>query len=318
MTDRSSALIDVGLAFLDAHKPARFVAATTGGSVARREADEYSDLDLNIYVDDTEEHRSENRQFAGEIIQLHIQPFPRVEAVRQSPWDYRFLREAGVICDPAGRYESFAREAQPWLRSADGVSAACDLALADVEKRRSWAEEAILRRDHMEMGMASMAAMTDAAMLYRFCRHSAVSTGSPVTSVCESSRLPEVDIPWNHVRLAEARELVAGLAAYRRLLAEATGGVEDFVLDEVQDRMTAGKVARLVRLEDEPRLGEMLYHETFWVLLTRGSRPLAQHLSGLPDSISAVLRRIGYDEPEPVVAYRRLSWADDLCAAACS
>jgi len=157
---------DVGLAFLDAHKPARFVAATTGGSVARREADEYSDLDLNIYVDDTEEHRSENRQFAGEIIQLHIHPFPRVEAVRQSPWDYRFLREAGVICDPAGRYESFAREALPWLGSADGVSAACDLALADVEKRQSWAEEAILRRDHMEMGMASMAAMTDAAMLY--------------------------------------------------------------------------------------------------------------------------------------------------------
>ena len=180
-----------------------------------------------------------------------------------------------------------------------------------------WAEEALDQADSVGAGMASVAAVTDAAMLYRFCRIGAVSTGTPVTSVCEFGELPEVDMPWKHIRLAEAEELSSGLASYRVHLAQSADPHDNFVLEAVQDRMTAGKAARSVGLGDRLRLGEMLYHETFWVLLTQGSRPFAKHLSSLPAGISSFLRRIGYDEAEPDVVRNRLSWAEELCARAC-
>ena len=311
-------LVEVGRAYLDAHSPPGFVASTTGGSVARGEADQYSDLDLNIFVDGAQNDHSANREFGGEIIQIHVHPLPSVTAVRQSAWGYRFLREAGIVRDPTGRYESFARQALAWLDSPAGLGATRAGALSDVAERRQWAERTIAQGDLLGAGMASIAAVTDAAMLHRFCMSGAVSTGIPISSVCESGSLPEVDVPWRHLGLDETEKLVQGLAAYRRHLAQASDQGEDFILDDVQDRMTTQKATRLVSRGDSVRLGETLYHETFWTVISRGVRPLEEHIGGLPSDIAAVLRRIGFDKPDPRTVLQRLTWADETCEAACS
>ena len=82
--------------------------------------------------------------------------------------------------------------------------------------------------------------------------------------------------------------------------------------------MTTQKVARLVGRSDPVKLGETLYHETFWTVISRGARPLAEHIAGLPGDMAAVLQRIGFDEPDPQTVLQRLTWADRTCKAACS
>lgn len=316
MSDRSAALVEVGRAYLEEHAPPGYVASTTGGSVARGEADDLSDLDINIYVDSGEGY-SANRVFAGEVIQIHVQPMPTVEEVRQSTWSYRFLREAGIVSDPTGKYESFAREALSWLDSPEGRAAAHAGALADVSDRRSWADRALQDGNRLEAGMASVAAMTDAAMLYRAAISANVGTGTPLTDVDLSHRTEPL-VPWRSVRLEEADVLLEGLSGYRLILAERRGAQEDFVLDDVQVDMTSHKVARTVRQRNRLRLGETLYHTTFWLLRTRGDQPFADHLASLPGPVLSALRRMGYDEPGPKTVHRRLIWADQVCTAASS
>ena len=315
-TDRSTALVELGRAYLRAFPFPDFVASTTGGSVARGEADEYSDLDINIYVDASQTY-SANREFGGETIQIHIHPFPSMEVVRESAWSFRFLKEAGIVTDPTGRYESFARKALSWLTSREGLSASVSGALSNVSERRSWAEQSILDCNGVEAGMASVAAMTDAAMLCRALRCGVMSTGSPLTDLDELDPTPAVDLPWKDFRLEEAGDLLKGLAGYRQLMAEGQAGGEDFILDSVQDLLIGRKVSRMLAQGNPLRLGETLYHDTFWIMRTRAKWPLAEHLSELPEAEVAAIRRIGFNESSPEIVCERLAWADQVCQAAC-
>lgn len=281
--------------------------------MARDEADDLSDLDINIYVDGTQAF-SANRAFAGEMIQIHVQPLPTLAGVRESTWGYRFLKEAGIVLDPQRRYESFAREALCWLDSDEGRNAMRSGALADISDRKAWAERAIVGGDSLGAGMASVAAMTDAAMFHRATISQAMANGTPLADL-GSSYPTAPDVPWQHICMDDAEALLNGFAAYRLVLEEKHGQQEDFILDQIQVDMTRRKVDRILRQGDAFRLGETLYHTTFWLMRTRGDRPFADHLACLPDVIVAPLRAMGFDEPSTDTVDRRLSWTDDVCAA---
>src|SRR5690554_1821801 len=95
-------LIDLGLNYIHEFKPNNLVCAFAGGSVGRGEADEYSDLDLNYFVDGPNESESINVHYQDQTIQLHIHTFPNIDDIYQNPWNYRFLLEARSMYDPTG------------------------------------------------------------------------------------------------------------------------------------------------------------------------------------------------------------------------
>ena len=313
MTDRSAVLLELGRAFLEAHPFADFVASTTGGSVARGEADQFSDLDINVYVDGNQSY-SANGEFRDEIIQFHIHPFPSLEAVRESAWGFRFLGEAGIVTDPTGRYEAFAGDALDWLDSEDGRSSSMAGALREVSERRSWATRCIEEGHWLAAGMASVATMVDAALLHRAFASSVMATGSALTSFAESAGVPQPGVPWEDVGLDEAEELLEHMAHHRRWLSARRSADADFVLDQAQDLLERRKADRFVRAGDARRLGEMLYEQTFWVINTRAERPFEEHFSSLPMAVRSGLRRIGFDESDETTVKKRLAWAERVAA----
>ena len=100
MTEHTRHFIDLGRTYIEAHREPGCLCAFAGGSAGRGDADECSDLDLNIYVEPPRESSSENVVFRNKILQVHVHAFPTQDQVEADPWGHRFLMESRVIWDP--------------------------------------------------------------------------------------------------------------------------------------------------------------------------------------------------------------------------
>jgi hypothetical protein len=114
-------LIAIGEEYIQDNMTDKLVCAFAGGSVGRREADEYSDLDLNFYiVTDTNIETSQNIIFKNTIIQLHSHRLPDIREIHENPWNYRFLQEAKCLYDPKDIFRNLRNESIVYFESNDG------------------------------------------------------------------------------------------------------------------------------------------------------------------------------------------------------
>lgn len=241
MTEPTRRLLDLGRAYIETHPEPGGVCGFAGGSVGRGEADEFSDLDLNLYVEAVCDSTSENVVFRDEIIQVHVHPFPRREQVEEDPWNHRFLVESRVIWDPAGRFASFLQTAIQYLRSPIGRSRALAASTDTVESRIARAQVAVTERELCVAGMAGMAGMAawvDAALMRGYILHDRVCTAEPLSSLQDLddlraaiTRAWPLDVGCNESAAAERLGALAGSGRFRGAAARGRGvGRDDSVL----------------------------------------------------------------------------------------
>lgn len=88
--------------------------ACVGGSVGRGEADDYSDIDLTIYTEDSLAEKMADIHYGNKIIQLevkHTSELPYIQAIYDSPWDNRFLSETLDMKDIDNRLMDIKQQA---------------------------------------------------------------------------------------------------------------------------------------------------------------------------------------------------------------
>lgn len=149
--------------FIDETNPNDLICSFAGGSVGRGEADEFSDLDLNYYVNESNIEISTNINFKEEIIQLHTHSLPDLNDIYQNPWDYRFLLEARCVRDPKLIFQELFVQSKLFFNSVEGRLLMSSQAKDVVRKRLNWLDKCILKEEWITAGLAARSSIIDAA-----------------------------------------------------------------------------------------------------------------------------------------------------------
>lgn len=276
-----------------------FVCSFAGGSVGRGEADTYSDLDLNVYLEENLESYSENVLFQNEIIQLHVHSLPTLQDVEKRPWDFRFTREACTVWDPSGQFQAFQTKAVQYLDSPVGREKMFEQAKEVVERRKRWAAESLQAGNHYSAGVAGMAALTDAGFLHAYFTYGLLSSTGFMEAFRRSAYLfDEIRnvLPMT-VELLRKKpdEILSKVSRYLRYLRQEAVDPESFELGEAQESLVKRKMERLRRFGDVIDLFFLFYGEMFWFYLS-GSKEgtLEEHLKTLPEPIRKDLALFGF------------------------
>ncbi|USG65803.1 hypothetical protein NDK47_27525 [Brevibacillus ruminantium] len=283
--------------YLKQHPFPGMICAYAGGSVGRGEADMYSDLDLNLFLEGPAPSTSENKMLNRHIIQLHAQAFPSVEAVKQDPWAFRFVKEACIVFDPDGRFREWKEEAILFLDSEEGKQNMLVQARAVVDERKRWAEESLRCGQTRTAWLAGVSAWMDAAIMYAWFEKGTLATGKLVPAMRELSAYREFValVPGIYSDDYNLWERFQDVSAYRRYFREAGG--DEFSCAEVQDLLLERKLERHIRERDEEAARWLLLTEAAWLYLaSSGEESLDEQIAQLPLSLQEKLGKIGFSE----------------------
>ncbi|MEJ8547343.1 nucleotidyltransferase domain-containing protein [Brevibacillus borstelensis] len=275
------------------------ISAYAGGSVGRGEADMYSDLDLNLFLEGSAPATSENRVLDRHVIQLHAHAFPSVEAVKQEPWAFRFVKEARCVFDPDGRFREWKEEAIRFLDSQEGKRKMLVQARAVVDERKRWAEESLQSGQTKTAWLAGVSAWLDAVIMYAWFEKHSLATGKLVPAMRELSAYREFValIPGMYNDDYNLRERFQDVSAYRRYFREAGG--DEFASAEVQDLLLERKLERHIREGDEEAARWLLLTEAAWLYLSSSEEEsLDEHIAQLPLPLQEKLGKIGFSEAD--------------------
>ena len=296
MTEHTRHFIDLGRTYIEAHREPGCLCAFAGGSVGRGDADECSDLDLNIYVEPPRESSSENVVFRNKILQVHVHAFPTQDQVEADPWGHRFLMESRVIWDPEGRFARFREGAIGFLQCKAGRRKALEAARDTVHARQAWARESVSKGEMYAAGMAAMAAWIDAALMLGISQEDSVRTSRPLTYLTHAAEIHKaVTAAWP-IEMSldqDAETRLSGLTRYRAHLRRQAGNPGHFALSAHQDVLMARKADREVRAGNWAGLCGEVYAEAFWLVLTAAPGSTDPHMRALPAELRHSLERIG-------------------------
>ena len=316
ITERTKHLLNIGSNFLDTYKIPGMVCAFAGGSVGRGEADDLSDLDLNVYLDRKEDSISRDLEFCREIVQLQIQEFPSDQEIRKGPWDYRYLLEARSVYDPEAQFEEFKTSALKFFQSDEGRKRMLEAANEVVESRKAWALECIDRNEPYSAGMAGMAAWSDAAFMNGYFAHGYINTARAVdyTRELEDVFAALVEV-WPLEVVDDSSKIVQkieGVKKYRLYLREQDRDKEHFVLSDQQDILLDRKAKRLILKKDYMSLTTMLYAEAYWMVLTISKPSIEEGLDSLPGNLRSSLEELGIRKMSGIEVRELCRIADDI------
>lgn len=290
--------------------------AYAGGSVGRGEADAYSDLDLNIIVEGISDHTSENRQFRGQIIQLHIHPVPTNEAIYENPWSWRYIKEARLIHDSDGRYLAWMHAMSDYLDSEEGKSKMLAQGKRIIEGYRGQAKQALSLGRGYSAFLATWASWIEAVQLFAyFCRGTVADRGL-YQMMKELGLTDEVErlIKESSEGKQDLMERMKLIAAYRDyLLSQKDEGM--FALDPHNNELLHKKVERMQRKEEEADAWFLLFSEAIWLYLcVDADRWLEEHWESLPTELSLPLKKLGFLEADEGLIQRIHTISDKIIA----
>jgi hypothetical protein len=294
MFNRTSELIGFAKQFIEEQNQPQLVFAYAGGSVGRGEADEYSDLDLNLWLEgESVSEASTNITFSGVTIQLHTHPVPDVAEVLANPWSYRFLREARLVYDPLGVFQKLKQDFLAYTDSEEGRGLMSSQAKQVVERRLLWMRHSLSLGQRLTAGIACNAAWIDAAFRYAFLQDGLLSTGGLLPWMRRTVFFePYIDIVIPMER--DPNEALLALRNYRAYLRDTAGN--RFSLEAVQDNLAEGKTRRWLERKDPVNALWQLQTEAFWCFHTSVSGSFDQHYTSVPDKIRQALDVLGFRE----------------------
>ncbi|MWC29339.1 hypothetical protein [Paenibacillus sp. MMS18-CY102] len=292
-TDR---LMKVAQQYVQLHKQNNWVCAYAGGSVGRGEADQYSDLDLNIYVtSQSKQTISHNVLFEGTMIQLHFHAWPGSQALRSQPWTHRFLIESRSVYDPFGLLEKLKPAAIRYFRSCDGRKQMLLQATEEIQCYLYGLDRCIREDNLLGAFVAVQAAWHAAATSFAWMKDECCSAGGLFPRIRHAEPMMYASFQSICTQPLEAsveRQLHA-LATYRRYLLEQKVGQAG--LDSGKDQLIARKVERYIGIGELDYAKWVLRSEAMlcYVAYAGGIFQFGQHVEMLPQNLKEALALLG-------------------------
>jgi hypothetical protein len=295
LDNTNTRFIEAARQFLAEHPIPHYLCSFAGGSVGRGDADEYSDLDLNVYVDINLNSYSENYLYNDIAIQLHVHRLPDLETVLNDPWSYRFLSEARRIDDQEEVFHTLRSRALSFFESEEGKRRMLDQARSIVKQRQQWSVESLQKNNEVTATFAALAAWTDAAFMYTYFKHNSLATGKLIPLLRELdlyNQFKELRFAPGDYDIAQLELTVKDYRGYLRTMKPKT-----FALDEMQDSLIHRKIQRLWNHQDQESIVWLLHAEAFWMYLSaREGESLEQHIESLPLRLQTGLWELGFEK----------------------
>lgn len=170
MNDWNEYLLRVARSFLEEQSLSGNDCAIIHGSLARWEADCFSDIDITIYSPVlSSQDLDQNQVYAGEILQIErLEALPTYQAIEQDPWQHRFLLEALPLHDLTGQFSALQKWLKEYLRSNTGRTGLLMQVIRTIDERKQWARECSDQQLLCSAAIWAKTAWTEAAFLYAF------------------------------------------------------------------------------------------------------------------------------------------------------
>lgn len=289
---------DRALRYVQEYWGDKILCAGVGGSVGRGTSDEYSDIDVVIYVDNENSCDHFNAVYTGEILQVDITTLPAMATVEEHPWEHRFLLETEPIFDPTGILTRLKAAFTDYIHTPKGRQRIFQEQQQRVRTFKQWAYEALQGNQQYAATNAAMATCIDAAFSYAFMERGQLSTSSLLAFLDEQGFMEQLRDAWTLPEMItheHCLKAVRILENYRANIRERTSETSGFMLSTLQD-LLAGKKAR--RYMQEKKYEQLLWDlngEAFWISL-EASNGLSfdEYYAALPTALQTDLQQLGF------------------------
>ncbi|MCD5324899.1 MULTISPECIES: nucleotidyltransferase domain-containing protein [Pontibacillus] len=269
------------------------------GSVARGDADEYSDLNIICFTGRERYLGDQVIFYKGEYIQLQtksILEFPNKELLAYNPWHYRFLSESIILKDTNAELSKLQNWAKSYFSSIKGERGAIQDVERLIEGRFRYAEEQIGAGRAFGATHAALATFTEAMLLHQFIYENNVSLAHIVTHLRKLDRSAEIMevlpfAPNSTVTFDEVAEVMTKLRQHLRQ----TGFEHVAGLSKLEDDLWARKAKRKSEEGDGANMLWHAYNKAFSLLLeTSQDKEFEEYYRTLPASLKRSLESIGF------------------------
>lgn len=313
---RNDVLIDLGQRCLNELNLPDVKYAFVGGSVGRGDADEFSDVDITICVQESAKFDTRNLIYEGEFVQVDVTTPITMDAISDNPLDYRYLLESQPLYDPLGQFKAIQNEIHQYFGSNVGQMDTVSRWTTVVEQRKQWVVNSIEQNTPYSATVAGGAAWADAAFMAMFFDTGSCSTGmlipwletnfnfQVIKDLCKWLNVSDGDVPLILRAVERFREFLRGQYPER---------ASDFVLSPLQDALNAKKAQRLVKTGQLASLAWQFSGEAFWLYLeTSHGLPLDKYIGQLPKQLTLDLERVGFVKLDSSSLRKLCRVADEL------
>lgn len=268
------------------------------GSVARGEADDFSDIDLICFTGRETYLGKHDVSYKGEVIQIDVKSileFPSKELFSYNPWHYRYLVESVIIKDTNGELSKLQGWSKSYFASIQGQKDVIRDVTTIVEGRKDYAIKQMNIGKDFAATHAAIGAWTEAALLYQFLYENRVSIGSLMPTLRKLDFFPKiVDLlpigPVEEVDIKEASNTMTTLRLYLK-----NAGFEHLPsISDLQDEIWHKKADRLMLEGDFYNYLWLSYSEAFLLLLeTSQDEDFESYFKQLPTALQRQLEDLG-------------------------
>lgn len=312
--DVTDYFVQLGREFIDECSFSNLVCAYAGGSVGRGEADAFSDLDLNLFVEGEAEPQSENHQFKGHLIQLHVRSAPTAEEVYENPWGWRYLKEARVLVDPRGSYVPWIGKLCAYIDSQAGKAKMKAQASANVDHYHTEAQVALAEGFSYSAYLAAWAGWMEALQMAAFFQGHSLSDSQLYQLVHQVGRWDVIKrfFQETYRSTQDLHDALTVLSDYRAHL-RLEHGKNEFALASENDLLLKNKLQRLQGKNQLDLAGFLLYSEAIWIYHSVDSDNwLETHWEGLPPALRLSLMKLGYFQADEPLLTRMRNASEEL------
>jgi len=276
------------------------ISAAVGGSVGRGKADEFSDLDITVYVAEEQPSYDKDLVFEGTILQVQIMPLPSWEHIAQHPWNERFLLETIIIDDPSRKLTILKERFVAYLSLTEGRRRLIDNVQTIFNERKQWVSYSLQTGNMYSATLASMATWTEAAFFYIFASHNTLATSQLLPLLENDSTFAKVKKAWSlpqHISRESACAVIRTLEKLRAYLREQYPTQQSTALSLLQDILDGRKAKRYLCMGVYTQLVWEFAGEAFWIFLETAQGMLwEKFLTTLPETLQKEMKLLGFIE----------------------
>lgn len=316
MRPRNLELIELAKRYVQEEMPYCTYAVLIG-SVARGEADDFSDIDIICFTGRETYLGEKDVAYAEEIIQVEVKSileFPNKELFSYNPWHYRYLTESIILKDTNGELSKLQGWAKSYYSSIQGQKDVIRDVETLIQGRKDYAFEQINAGNDFAATHAAIGVWTESALLYQFLHEGRVATGSLIPSMRQLDMFPVLmDIlpiaSAEQINIDEVTETMKNLRAHLR----EAGFAHLSGLSSLQDDLTRRKASRLTNDGDIYNYIFQTYSDAFLLLLeTSQDEDFEHYFAKLPTELKTELRPLGFKTLTSDSIHQLLDLGDDV------
>jgi len=316
MRPRNLELIEIAKKYVQEEMPYCTYACLIG-SVARGEADDFSDIDLICFTGRETYLGKHDVSYKDEVIQIDVKSileFPSKELFSYNPWHYRYLVESIIIKDTNGELSKLQGWSKSYFTSIQGEKDVIREVGTIVEGRKNYALKQMNLEKDFAATHAAIGAWTEAVLLYQFLYEQRVATGSLMPTLRKLDIFPKIVdlLPIGPVEEVDVKEASNTMTTLRLYLKQA--GFDHLPsISDLQDEIWHKKADRLMLEGDLYNYLWQSYNEAFLLLLeTSQDEDFETYFNQLPPTLKSQLQELGLVSLKPEDIHQILDVGDQM------